>query len=104
VLFRSPALDVLRLLEADGAHVAYHDPYVPVLSEDGKEMASVALTDEAIAGADAVVIITDHSAFDYGRIFRLSQALVDARNATARVPEAGAAAEKPGGARWIVKG
>lgn len=100
----SPALDVLRLLEADGAHVAYHDPYVPVLREDGKQMASLALTDEALSEADAVVIITDHSSFDYGRIFRLSQALVDARNATARLPEAGAAAEKPGGARWIVKG
>lgn len=100
----SPALDVLRLLEADGAHVAYHDPYVPVLREDGKQMASVALTDEAIAEADAVVIITDHSDFDYGRIFRVSQALVDARNATARLPEAAAAAERPGGARWIVKG
>lgn len=100
----SPALDVLRLLEADGAHVAYHDPYVPLLREDGKQMASVALTDEALSAADAVVIITDHSDFDYGRIFRQSQALVDARNATARLPEAGAAAERPGGARWIVKG
>jgi UDP-N-acetyl-D-glucosamine dehydrogenase len=96
----SPALDVLRLLEADGAHVAYHDPFVPVLKEDGKEMESVDLTDQALSGADAVVIITDHSDFDYGRVFRLSQALVDARNTMAKVPEAIASR---GAGRWIVK-
>jgi UDP-N-acetyl-D-glucosamine dehydrogenase len=97
-LRESPALDVLRLLEADGAHVDYHDPYVPRLKEDGTELESVALTDAALSGADAVVIITDHSSFDYARVFRLSQVLVDARNATAHLPEAA------GGASWIVKG
>ncbi|MDP2957967.1 MAG: nucleotide sugar dehydrogenase [Longimicrobiales bacterium] len=103
-LRESPALDVLRLLEADGAHVDYHDPYVPRLKEDGTELESVALDDETLSGADAVVIITDHSDFDYARIVRLSRILVDARNATARVPEAVAAASRPGGASWIVKG
>jgi len=103
-LRESPALDVLKLLEADGAHVSYHDPYVPRFQENGSELESVALTDAALTGADAVVIVTDHSDFDYARIVRLSKALVDARNATARVPEAAAAATRPGGARWIVKG
>ena len=100
----SPALDVLRLLKADGGEVAYHDPFVPRIREDGHELASVELTDDAVGGADAVVILTDHTAFDYVRIFELSKVLVDARNATARVPEAGATADRPGGARWIVKG
>ena len=103
-LRESPALDVLKLLEADGAHVSYHDPYVPRLKEDGAELESVALTDEAISSADAVLIVTDHSSLDYARILRLSQALVDARNATAHLPEAAAAATRPGGTRWIVKG
>jgi UDP-N-acetyl-D-glucosamine dehydrogenase len=100
----SPALDIMKLLEGDGAHVEFHDPYVPVLKEDGTEMASVALTDEVLSGADAVVIITDHSSVDYERVVRLSAILVDARNATAHLPEAKAAASRPGGARWIVKG
>ncbi len=103
-LRESPALDVLKLLEADGARISYHDPYVPRLKGDGAELESVSLTDEALTDADAVVILTDHSSFDYARIVRLSRALVDARNATARVPEAAAAATRPGGTRWIVKG
>lgn len=96
----SPALDVWHLLEADGAVVSYHDPYVPTVRDDGHELASVPLTDQALAEADAVVIVTDHSSFDYARILRLSRALVDARNATARLGDGGG----PGGTRWIVKG
>ncbi|HSW31564.1 MAG TPA: nucleotide sugar dehydrogenase [Longimicrobiales bacterium] len=103
-LRESPALDVIHLLEADGAHVDFHDPYVPVIKEDGAEMKSVALTDAALTGADAVVIVTDHSSLDYARVVRLSRILVDARNATADIPEAQAAASQPGGANWIVKG
>ncbi len=70
-LRESPALDILGLLQADGAEVAYHDPYVPEIhaDEDGSpEMASVELTDEALQAADAVVILTDHSSFDYQRV------------------------------------
>jgi UDP-N-acetyl-D-glucosamine dehydrogenase len=103
-LRESPALDVIKILEADGAHVDFHDPYVPILKEDGAEMKSVALTDEALAGADAVVIVTDHSNVDYARVLRLGRIVVDARNATANLPEAKAAARRPGGAQWIVKG
>ncbi len=53
-LRESPALDIIGLLQADGADVAYHDPYVPFIhaDEDGHpEMASVELTDEALSGA-----------------------------------------------------
>ncbi len=103
-LRESPALDVIRLLEADGAHVDFHDPYVPVIKENGAEMKSVALTDAALSGADAVVIVTDHSSLDYARVVRLAGIVVDARNATAHVPEARAAASRPGGGQWIVKG
>jgi UDP-N-acetyl-D-glucosamine dehydrogenase len=93
----SPALDVIRLLEADGAQVTYHDPYVPEVREDGKSLCSVALTNEALAGADAVVILTDHSVFDYDRIVEHAHVLIDARHA---VPRAG----RDVGTGWVVKG
>ncbi|MEJ2205103.1 MAG: nucleotide sugar dehydrogenase [Gemmatimonadota bacterium] len=94
----SPALDVLRLLQADGADITYHDPYVPAIREGKPELMSVELTDDVLTSADAVVILTDHSPLPYERIVRLSDVLVDARNVSAAV---GAIAE--GGGRWIVK-
>jgi UDP-N-acetyl-D-glucosamine dehydrogenase len=92
----SPALDVMRLLEADGAVVTYHDPYVPVLREDGKEHSSIQLNEDVLAEADAVVILTDHSAFDYAWIVDRSRVLIDARHA---VPRAG----RDLGKGWVVK-
>ena len=92
----SPAIDVMRLLEADGAHVTYHDPFVPEVREDGKSLCSVSLTDEVLAEADAVVILTDHSVFDYDRIVEHSRVLIDARHA---VPRAG----REIGTGWVVK-
>jgi UDP-N-acetyl-D-glucosamine dehydrogenase len=92
----SPALDVIRLLEADGAHVSYHDPHVAALDEDGHHLESVELTDEALSGADAVVIITDHTGVDYARVVEKARVLVDARHVA---PRGG-----PGAASgWIVK-
>ena len=81
----SPALDVIRLLEDQGAKVAYHDPHVPQFREDGHEHRSVELTDKEITGADAVVIVTDHTAVDYQRVVKLAGVIVDTRNATARL-------------------
>jgi UDP-N-acetyl-D-glucosamine dehydrogenase len=81
----SPALDVIRLLELQGANVLYHDPFVPKYREDGHEHASVALTDKEIESADAVVIVTDHSTVDYQRVVDLAGVVVDTRNATAKL-------------------
>lgn len=78
----SPALDVIRLLEERGAEIRYHDPFVPVLDEDGVHRTSVELTDEELRAADCVVITTDHSAVDYERVVRLARLVVDTRNAT----------------------
>jgi UDP-N-acetyl-D-glucosamine dehydrogenase len=75
----SPALDVILLLEKLGASVAYSDPYVPTLRLGGKEL--TASPEEAAAEADCVVIITDHSAFDYQGLVARSQLIVDTRNA-----------------------
>jgi UDP-N-acetyl-D-glucosamine dehydrogenase len=79
----SPALDVIRLLEEQSASVVYHDPHVASFREDGHERHSVDLTDEVLANADAVVIITDHSSIDYQRVVNLAKIVVDTRNATA---------------------
>ncbi|NNM32851.1 MAG: hypothetical protein HKO53_07275, partial [Gemmatimonadetes bacterium] len=88
----------LRLLEDDGADVTYHDPFVAELDEDGYHLESVELTDEALSGADAVVILTDHSGFDYGRVVEQARVLIDARHVAPRPAGQG------GSLGWIVKG
>jgi UDP-N-acetyl-D-glucosamine dehydrogenase len=80
----SPALDVIRLLEHDGADVVYHDPYVKTIREDGHQWHSVPLTDAEIERADVVVIVTDHKTIDYQRLVDHAGLIVDSRNATAR--------------------
>ena len=77
----SPALDVIRLLEGRGARVAYSDPLVDTISFDGKTMKSVKITGPVLKSHDCAVIVTNHSAFNYGQIVRNSKAIVDTRNA-----------------------
>jgi UDP-N-acetyl-D-glucosamine dehydrogenase len=78
----SPALDVISLLEKRGGHVSYHDPYIPSVRLEGETMMqSVPLTDELLESADCVVIVTDHSAFDWQHIADHSKLIVDTRNA-----------------------
>lgn len=97
----SPALDILRILEDEGATVQYHDPFVPRLRDDGRTWESVELTDEALTSIDIAVIVTDHSSVDYERVLRLSPIVVDSRNATAQVAQALKGTHPQ---RWIVKG
>ncbi len=77
----SPALDIIRLLEGQGATVSYSDPHVPAFAEDGREFRSVALDSKTVAAADCVMIVTDHSAVDYRMIKRHARLVVDTRNA-----------------------
>jgi UDP-N-acetyl-D-glucosamine dehydrogenase len=77
----SPALDIIRLLEGQGARVTYSDPHVPCFSEDGHEYRSVALDAASVAAADCVMIVTDHSDVDYRMIERNAKLVVDTRNA-----------------------
>jgi UDP-N-acetyl-D-glucosamine dehydrogenase len=87
-LRESPALKVIRGLREHGAQVAYHDPFVPRLEEHG--LASVGVEAEGAFGAyDAVVIVTAHTALDYGRVVGEAQLVVDLRNATAGLPDTG---------------
>jgi UDP-N-acetyl-D-glucosamine dehydrogenase len=76
----SPALDIILLLEKRGAQLTYSDPHVPVLKKDGVELRGEA-ADEAAAEADCVVIVTDHSAFDYTKLVAKARLIVDTRNA-----------------------
>jgi UDP-N-acetyl-D-glucosamine dehydrogenase len=80
----SPALDVIRLLEERGADVVYHDPHVPRYREEGHERIGVPFSDAELARADAVVIITDHSAIDYQRLVDKTALVVDTRNSLAK--------------------
>ena len=75
----SPALDVILLLQRRGAVVTYSDPHVPTVRLDG--LALEACPEEAASAADCVVIITDHTAFDYRALVDRSRLVVDTRNA-----------------------
>jgi UDP-N-acetyl-D-glucosamine dehydrogenase len=77
----SPALDIIRLLEGQGAKVSYSDPHVPCFSENGHEFRSVPLDERSVAAADCVMIVTDHTDVDYRMIRRKARLVVDTRNA-----------------------
>jgi UDP-N-acetyl-D-glucosamine dehydrogenase len=84
----SPVFKVMELLMADGAEVVTVDPHIDRFEDHhGKPYHTTPLTDELLEGADCTVIITPHSAFDYGRIVASAQVVVDTRNATRMVQE-----------------
>jgi UDP-N-acetyl-D-glucosamine dehydrogenase len=85
----SPTLKIMELLEARGASVAYHDPFVPEIpsSREHPEFAgrrSEALTAEAARRFDAALICTDHDEVDYRLLVECCPLVVDTRNACAR--------------------
>ncbi len=75
----SPALDIMHLLHRRGALLSYCDPYVPALRLDDLHLRSQDST--AVGDADCVVIVTDHSCFDYVAMARDAKLIVDTRNA-----------------------
>jgi UDP-N-acetyl-D-glucosamine dehydrogenase len=80
-LRESPALDVIGLLRQKGAEVTYHDPYISQIQHEDWEMESVANVTDAARVADCVVIITDHTSYDFGKLLDVSSLIVDTRNA-----------------------
>lgn len=78
----SPALEILTMLRAKGAEVAYADPYVPSINLDGITLKAVTPSDRDLAEADCVVILTDHPEFDYRKIAETASLVLDTRNAT----------------------
>jgi UDP-N-acetyl-D-glucosamine dehydrogenase len=82
----SPTFKVMELLAADGAEVLTVDPHVTRFEDHhGRVYHTTPLTDELIEQADCVVIVTNHTAFDYDRIVARAQAVIDTRNATRAV-------------------
>lgn len=80
----SPALEVITLLRQAGARVEYSDPHVPRTHRMRKydlQLASIGLTPDTIAGFDATVLVTDHTAFDYQLLAKHARLVVDTRNA-----------------------
>jgi len=82
-LRESPSLTIIELLQKEGAQVSYHDPYFPTIGRGRKydlQMTRASLDD--LSKYDCVLIVTDHSDYDYAKIVRESQLVVDTRNAT----------------------
>jgi UDP-N-acetyl-D-glucosamine dehydrogenase len=77
----SPALDIIGLLRQKGAEVDYHDPFIPEIAHDDWILKSVPDVIEGASAADCVVIVTNHTAYDYPRILAEAQLIIDTRNA-----------------------
>ena len=85
----SPGFELMDLLGKKGAVVSYHDPYIPKLPlmrryphlrQDSHE-----LTAELLAEQDAVIVVTDHSVYDWSWIVEHAPLVIDTRNATSGV-------------------
>ena len=80
-LRESPALDVMGLLEQKGGRVMYHDPYIPKIEQDGQFRESVDDLDKAVRTSDCVIIITNHTCYDYSALLENANLIFDTRNA-----------------------
>jgi UDP-N-acetyl-D-glucosamine dehydrogenase len=85
----SPALELIRHLEAGGATVEYADPHVPTLEVGGRTRRALALSPGVLRSFDAVVVATDHRAFPWDLVAREATLVVDARGAVPRDAAAG---------------
>jgi UDP-N-acetyl-D-glucosamine dehydrogenase len=88
-LRESPALTIIELLQKDGAVVNYHDPYFPFIGKGRKYDLQMKRTELKDLGEyDCVLIVTDHSDYDYKQIVQEAQLVVDTRNATRGIKNA----------------
>ncbi len=81
----SPGYAIMKMLLEKGAVVIYNDPWIPKLQATRKydfKMESTPISPEVLAEVDAVIIITDHSAYDFAEIVKHSNLVIDTRNAT----------------------
>ncbi len=81
----SPALDVIKLLNEEGARIYYNDPQVPEIKLNNLKLKSLRLTKTGLRSADLVVILTDHSSYNYQKIVDNARLVFDARNATRNI-------------------
>jgi len=81
----SPSLRIITLLKEQGAEVEYHDPFVPKIEKGhgfNFEMSSVSIEGDRISQYDAVLVATDQTGLDYGRIVEKARLVIDTRNVT----------------------
>jgi len=78
----SPAIAVLERLQAEGASVAFHDPWVGSAAVGGRRMRSKALTPTLLGAQDCVVVLTAHSSVDFGEVVRHAPLVFDTRGVT----------------------
>jgi len=77
----SPALDVMKLLENDGAELSFYDPYVSFVGLNGNRMMGMeTLTKETLNNSDVVIIMTDHDQIDFQFVVENSNLIIDSRN------------------------
>jgi UDP-N-acetyl-D-glucosamine dehydrogenase len=82
-LRESPALTIIELLRKRGAEVAYNDPYFPTVGRGRKyDLNMTCAPLDHLEQYDAVLIVTDHSSYDYAQIVEQAQLVIDTRNAT----------------------
>jgi nucleotide sugar dehydrogenase len=81
----SPSLEVIKLLQEDGAEVLYHDPYVPSFSEHGIAMENTPLSDEMLESCSMAIITTDHQCVNYDYVVEKVPHTLDTRNASKRL-------------------
>ncbi len=79
-LRESPVVKILDILRKRGANIFYNDPHVPKLRHNDVEMASTDLSHDFLRAMDAVIIGTDHSAFNYPEVIANTRLLIDTRN------------------------
>ena len=79
----SPSLTIIELLQKEGAAVAYNDPYFPTVGRGRKYNLNMTCTPlDKIKDYDCVLIVTDHTDYDYKKIVDEAKLVVDTRNAT----------------------
>ncbi len=86
----SPGYAIMKMLLEKGATVKYNDPWIPKLHSTRKydfKMESTPLTPELLADMDAVIVVTDHSDYDFPEIVRHANMVIDTRNATKGIKE-----------------
>jgi UDP-N-acetyl-D-glucosamine dehydrogenase len=78
----SPSVELMSLLQAKGAQIAYSDPHVPKFPKMRRyafDLESIELTPQRLAGFDVVLLATDHDKFDYEMIEKSAELIVDTR-------------------------
>ena len=81
----SPALDIIKLLKDKGADIVFNDPYITQIRIDSDALQSKSLNDSLLKSVDCVVIVTDHSNYDWNLVVENSRLIVDTRNATRNI-------------------